>query len=165
MLSAVVAAPVEDLEVRIARWDLTDVLGPVELPFGVVVVGVQPNGDDSRRRGARGVGSRCTSGTCRACLGCGGCAPARAARTPARRSRSPRPSPMRPPCGEQPHRRLAPVASRRSWFRRRRASRRVCGSCRRPVGDCRHAAVTRLIDTQPSSRISRWWWTPRSAVS
>ena len=41
----VVAPLVERLEVRITRRDLTDVLGPVELPLPILVVRVQPDGD------------------------------------------------------------------------------------------------------------------------
>ena len=36
---------VERLEVRVTGWDLTDVLGPVELALPILVVRVQPDGD------------------------------------------------------------------------------------------------------------------------
>ncbi len=42
----VVAWPVQRFAVRIAGWDLTDVLGPVELALLVVVVAVRPDRDD-----------------------------------------------------------------------------------------------------------------------
>lgn len=41
----IVAAPVEPLEVWVARRDRSDVLGAVELPAGVVIVAVEPDAD------------------------------------------------------------------------------------------------------------------------
>ena len=37
----IVAPLVQRLEVRITGWDLADLLGPVELPLPILVVGVQ----------------------------------------------------------------------------------------------------------------------------
>ena len=73
MRFGVVAAGVEPGEVGVAGWDGPDVLGAVELPGGVVVVAVEPDGDGLVAVVGRGAGSRCTSGTCRSCRGCGGC--------------------------------------------------------------------------------------------
>ena len=43
----IVAPLVERVEVRITGWDLTDVLGPVELALPILVVRVQSNRDDA----------------------------------------------------------------------------------------------------------------------
>ena len=42
----IVASFVERFEVRIAGWDLTNVLGPVELALPIFVVAVQPDSHD-----------------------------------------------------------------------------------------------------------------------
>jgi len=43
----VIASPVEPLELRVGRGDLTDVLGAVEFPLTVIGVAVEPDGDRS----------------------------------------------------------------------------------------------------------------------
>jgi len=76
----------------------------------------------------REAGSRYTTGMCRACPDCGACAPVQVARTPARRSRSPRQA--RPGLlGREAAPRLDRRAWPRSWFRRTRVSRPVCDLC------------------------------------
>src|SRR2546430_2772561 len=80
----VIPPRVEVREVRIAGRDRPDVLGAVEAPGPVFLVGMQTDGDDPSTQPAEVADSRYTSGSRRSCRGCDECGNDGAARRASR---------------------------------------------------------------------------------
>ena len=160
----VVSTRIEAREIRIVRWDRTNILGPVEALRAILFVRMEPDRDGAATKPVRepiivvpAVHSALVTRSV------GADAPERledhlaAVRQPpdadrtilrVERDDAARPSGLLTNLSST----CALLATRRPSFRR---------GVRAPFS----AAATRLIGTNPRSRSSSWWWTPRSAVS